>query len=59
MNFRDGKPFNLSTFQLFNRAEGVPPLHNLLAPRQPARFPMIGKKFSNGWKKLVGFSNDL
>ena len=31
----------------FNRASGAA---NLLAPRQNAGFPMIGKLFSNGWK---------
>ncbi|MBR4190461.1 MAG: hypothetical protein IKQ55_10935 [Kiritimatiellae bacterium] len=31
---------------------------NLLAHRQKAGFPMIGKYFSNGWKIRAGFSND-
>ena len=33
-------------------------LHNPLAQRQEAGFSMIGKWFSNGWKKWNGFSND-
>jgi hypothetical protein len=33
-------------------------LHNPLARRRGASFPMIGKKFSNGWKISPGFSND-
>ncbi|MBR4189959.1 MAG: hypothetical protein IKQ55_08360 [Kiritimatiellae bacterium] len=32
--------------------------HNLQAPRRKAIFPMIGKKFSNGWKNRPVFSND-
>jgi hypothetical protein len=33
-------------------------LANLLAHRQNAGFPMIGKLFSNGWKISPDFSND-
>jgi hypothetical protein len=33
-------------------------LANLVAHRENGSFPMIGKKFSNGWKILVDFSND-
>ena len=38
----------------------IPPggLHNPLARRQKGSFPMIGKYFSNGWKKRLKFSND-
>ena len=52
---------NFSTFQPFNFStapKARPPLHNLLAHRPNARFPMIGKKVSNGWKNSVDFSND-
>jgi hypothetical protein len=33
-------------------------LHNLVARREGADFPMIGKLFSNGWKTSADFSND-
>jgi hypothetical protein len=33
-------------------------LHNLVARRQKADFPMIGKKVSNGWKIPPVFFND-
>jgi hypothetical protein len=33
-------------------------LANLVAHRQNGCFPMIGKKFSNGWKISAYFSND-
>jgi hypothetical protein len=33
-------------------------LANLVARRGKAGFPMIGKNFSNGWKKWPDFSND-
>jgi hypothetical protein len=33
-------------------------LPDLVAHRQNASFPMIGKYFSNGWKISADFSND-
>ncbi|MBR3583486.1 MAG: hypothetical protein IKO01_08625 [Kiritimatiellae bacterium] len=33
-------------------------LHNPPARRPDGSFPMIGKKFSNGWKNWPDFSND-
>ncbi len=37
-------------FRNRNRRKTLRPLHYPLAHRQRADFPMIGKKFSNGWK---------
>jgi hypothetical protein len=33
-------------------------LPNPVAPPEKPSFPTIGKKFSNGWKNLLIFSND-
>ena len=48
------------SFQCLARPFSLSPrvLHNPLARRRKAGFPMIGKYFSNGWKISACFSND-
>ena len=41
-----------------HKLEMRPVLHDPLALRPAPGFPMIGKKFSNGWKNWPEFSND-